>query len=52
MTKAIGGVHSDVNVIQRGYITVTPLHRDLTDYKIIRNNELNSLFHRAKYEFS
>ena len=30
--KAIGDSESDVQLIKQGYITVTPIHRDLTDY--------------------
>lgn len=52
MPKAIGDKNSDVNVIQTGYITVTPLHRDMTDYETLKNNDLSDLFQRSKYEFS
>lgn len=33
--KAIGGIDSDVMIIKKGYISITPLHSDLTDYKTI-----------------
>lgn len=52
MPKAIGDKNSDVNVIQDGYITVTPLHRDMTDYDTLKNKDLSALFQRTKYEFS
>jgi 5'-nucleotidase len=52
MPKAMGDKNSDVNVIQEGYITVTPLHRDMTDYDILKNNDLTDLFKSTKYEFS
>lgn len=52
MPKAIGDKNSDVHVIQDGYITVTPLHRDMTDYSLLRNNEISVLFQKTKYEFS
>jgi len=52
MPKSVGDINSDVNVIKQGYITVTPLHRDMTDYKIIKNKELEPLFEKTKYEFS
>jgi len=50
--KAIGDKNSDVHVIQRGYITVTPLHRDMTDHKTIKNKDIGSLFQKTKYELS
>lgn len=34
--KAIGDKDSDVMMIKKGYITVTPLHTDLTDYQKIK----------------
>jgi len=52
MPKAIGDESSDVHVIQKGYITVTPLHRDMTDYNLLKNNDLSTLFQKTKYEFS
>lgn len=52
MPKSIGDKYSDVNVIQQGYITVTPLHRDMTDYKVLKNNKLKPLFDNKKYELS
>jgi 5'-nucleotidase len=48
--KAIGDKNSDVHVIQQGYITVTPLHRDMTDYKTIKSKDIESLFQKTKYE--
>jgi len=33
----IGGRASDVYAVSRGYISVTPLHTDLTDYAALRN---------------
>lgn len=45
--KAKGDKDSDVMVAKKGYITITPLHTDLTDYKLIQlplfNNILASL---------
>jgi len=35
--KAIGDGDSDVMVIKKGYATITPLHKDLTDYKILKD---------------
>ena len=34
--KAKGDKDSDVMVAKKGYITITPLHTDLTDYKLIK----------------
>ena len=35
--QAIGGRESDVKLIQEGYITVTPIHRDLTAYPLLES---------------
>jgi 5'-nucleotidase len=40
--KATGDHNSDVRVIEDGYITVTPLHRDLTDYDWLDSSGLDS----------
>ena len=42
--RAIGDKDSDVMIIKQGYIAVTPLHRDLTDYKALTLPDLNSIF--------
>ena len=34
--RAIGDKNSDVNIIKRGYITLTPLQTDLTDYSSLK----------------
>jgi 5'-nucleotidase len=39
--KAIGDQTSDVRIIEDGYITVTPLHRDLTDYGWLDNSKID-----------
>ncbi len=42
--KAIGEKNSDVKVIKEGYITVTPLHTDKTDYPSIENIRFQNIF--------
>ena len=42
--KAIGDKESDVMIIKEGYISVTPLHRDLTDYHALPLPKLKNLF--------
>jgi 5'-nucleotidase len=48
--KAIGDKSSDVLVIKEGYITVTPLHTDKTDYPSIENKGFQKLFDSFKDE--
>jgi 5'/3'-nucleotidase len=38
MPTPIGGRRSDVYAVSRGYISVTPLHTDLTDYDALRRS--------------
>ncbi len=40
--KAMGDKNSDVRIIEDGFITVTPLHRDLTDYDWLDKSGFNS----------
>jgi 5'-nucleotidase len=40
----IGNEESDVQAIQRGYISVTPLHSDLTDYQALNRPFLKMIF--------
>ena len=42
--KAIGDEDSDVMVIKEGYVTITPLHKDLTDYKILKDRDFKDIF--------
>lgn len=37
--RAIGDETSDVQIIQQGYITLTPLHRDLTAFTVLQNTK-------------
>jgi len=48
--KAIGENNSDVMVIKEGYITVTPLHTDKTDYTSIENVSFQKIFHSLSDE--
>jgi len=50
--KAVGDANSDVHVIQQGYITLTPLHKDTTDHKTIISKEIESLIQKTKHELS
>lgn len=40
----IGGEESDVETVRLGYISVTPLHTDLTDYRVLRSPFLKEIF--------
>ena len=42
--KAVGGRGSDVKAVERGYISFTPLHRDITDYRILGFAGFRKLF--------
>lgn len=48
--KAIGDRNSDVKVIKEGYITVTPLHTDKTDYASVENAGFQNIFHSLNDE--
>jgi len=50
--KAIGDKESDVMIIKEGYISITPLHRDLTDYKALSLVELKNIFLNINNEIS
>jgi 5'-nucleotidase len=39
--RAVGGEDSDVRVIKKGYITVTPLQNDSTDFKLVKSAKLH-----------
>jgi 5'-nucleotidase len=49
---AIGDNYSDVNVIKEGYVTVTPLHTDKTDYSSIENAGFKTIFQSLNDEIS
>jgi len=42
--KAIGGKGSDVRAVEKGYISVTPLHRDMTDYRMLGFASFRKIF--------
>ena len=50
--KAIGDKESDVMIIKEAYITVTPLHRDLTDFHALSLVELKNIFVNITNEIS
>lgn len=50
--KAIGDKDSDVMVIREGYITVTPLHTDLTDYQKIEHPIIKKILAPIGHEIS
>lgn len=43
--KAVGDEATDVRVVQHGYISITPLHTDLTDYRALTLPSLKKIFH-------
>ena len=49
--RAIGDKDSDVMIIKKGFIAVTPLHRDLTDYQALPLPELNKIFTKIGGKF-
>lgn len=50
--KAIGDTDSDVMVIKEGYITVTPLQNDSTDFASIRSSQLQKMLGALHNELS
>ena len=42
--KAVGGQGSDVRAVERGFISVTPLHRDMTDHQVLDLPSFRSIF--------
>lgn len=51
-TKAIGDKNSDVMLIKQGYITVTPLQTDLTDYQKIQSTIIKKILAPLDNEIS
>jgi len=43
--KALGDEATDVRAVELGYISITPLHTDLTDYRALALPALKKLFH-------
>jgi 5'-nucleotidase len=50
--KAIGGPGSDVQLIKKGYVTVTPIHRDLTVYPLLKGSALLEALEDIQHEIS
>jgi len=48
--RAIGDRDSDVKVISEGYVTMTPLHNDTSDYRILPSSELKQICTRIENE--
>jgi len=48
--KAIGDSESDVMVIKRGYITVTPLHKDMTAFPCLQEDKIQHIIKAVKNE--
>ena len=48
--KAIGDKNSDVMVIQEGYITLTPLQNDSTEFSALQNSELYKILESIQEE--
>ncbi len=49
---AIGDFDSDVMVVKEGYISITPLHRDLTDFVTLKDQAFQDLFPGVSNEIS
>lgn len=50
--KAEGAKNSDVMVVKEGYISITPLHTDLTNYKTIQNPTFKNILASIADELS
>ncbi len=50
--KAIGDQDSDVMVIKKGYVTITPLHKDMTDYSTIEKKDFQDIYDSIQDEIS
>lgn len=50
--KAMGDQNSDVRIIEDGFITVTPLHRDLTDYDWLDKSGFTSFLDEMQDEMA
>ncbi len=48
--RAVGDRSSDVHVIQEGYITLTPLQRDLTAFELLEDNKFHQLWEKLSKE--
>ncbi|MFC2167376.1 5'/3'-nucleotidase SurE [Acidobacteriota bacterium] len=50
--KEIGDKDSDVIMFKEGFLTITPLHSDSTDYKAIKSSSLKNLISTVEHETS
>jgi 5'-nucleotidase len=50
--KAEGAKNSDVMVIKEGFVTVTPLHTDLTDFQTMKHSIFKNILSSIAYEFN
>lgn len=50
--KAVGDKESDVFAIKEGYISITPLHTDLTDYQVVRLHSFKNILTSINHEIS
>ncbi len=48
--QAIGDPESDVHLIKQGYVTVTPIHRDLTAYPLLKEPALLEVLEDIQHE--
>ncbi|MEW5901510.1 MAG: hypothetical protein AB1715_08635, partial [Acidobacteriota bacterium] len=42
--RPLGDEKSDVRAVDRGYISVTPIHTDLTDYRALTSRSFKKMF--------
>jgi 5'-nucleotidase len=47
---SIGDVDSDVKIIKEGFISITPLHRDLTEFALLKDQKFQELFSNISNE--
>jgi 5'-nucleotidase len=50
--KAVGAADSDVKLIQQGFVTVTPLHRDMTAYEWMGTGELSEVMEEMAHDLA
>jgi len=48
--KAFGGKDSDIAAVKQGYISVTPLQLDLTDFRTLKNSNLKKILSSMENE--
>lgn len=50
--QAIGDEDSDVWLIKQGFVTVTPVHRNMTAFELLDDEKLNALFPKVNHEIA